>query len=83
MTPKEQALDLIFTERENQDEKWGEQNHSPILWTAILTEEVGEFAQAALHQEFGGEKSNNVLTEAVQCAAVAFNIVESLIRNRA
>lgn len=32
-------------ERARQDEKWGQQNHSPSGWLAVLMEEVGEAAQ--------------------------------------
>jgi NTP pyrophosphatase (non-canonical NTP hydrolase) len=82
MRHQEQAIQLVFEERERQDEKWGEQNHDPILWTAILTEEVGEFAKSALHQKFGGPDADNVMTEAVQCAAVSLAIIESLLRKK-
>lgn len=82
MRTQEQAIKLVFDERQRQDEKWGEQNHEPILWTAILSEEVGEFSKAALHQKFGGPDADNVLVEAVQCAAVSLAIVESLLRNK-
>jgi hypothetical protein len=33
MNTTERVLDELFTEREKQDEKWGEQNH-PIRWPA-------------------------------------------------
>jgi len=75
------SLELILSERFAQDQKWGEQNHAPLLWVAILTEEVGELSKAALHQEFGGPDAENVLAEAVQCAAVSLAIVECLLRN--
>ena len=42
----------VLCERGRQDAKWSEQNHDPITYLAILTEEVGEFAQAALHNRF-------------------------------
>ena len=38
----------IVAERQKQDAKWGEQNHNPIEWSAILTEECGEVAKEAL-----------------------------------
>lgn len=44
----ENILGDILFEREQQDAKWGEQNHDPILWCAILGEEVGEVNKAAL-----------------------------------
>jgi len=36
------ALNLISAERALQDVKWGQQNHNPMLWYAILGEEFGE-----------------------------------------
>ena len=42
----------IVVERQKQDEKWGEQNHNPIEWSAILTEECGEVAKEALEYHF-------------------------------
>ena len=38
----DQVLVLVMTEREQQFKKWGEQNHEPALWYAILGEEFGE-----------------------------------------
>jgi NTP pyrophosphatase (non-canonical NTP hydrolase) len=71
----------ILAERTRQDSKWGQQNHDPITWSAILTEECGEFAQAALHHRFGGPAAEGLRVEAVQVAAVALAIVECLDRN--
>ena len=42
----------IKQERKSQNEKWGEQNHQPIEWIAILTEEVGEASKEALDYRF-------------------------------
>lgn len=42
----------IAQERKKQNAKWGEQNHKPIEWIAILTEEVGEVAKEALDHHF-------------------------------
>ena len=38
----------VIAERARQDAKWGEQNHHPLAWLGILTEEVGELAEAIL-----------------------------------
>jgi len=76
----------VLAERKRQDVKWGEQNHDPITYLAILMEEVGELAQAALHQRFGGDsgkdRSAEVRTEAIHSAAVALAIVECLDRGK-
>jgi len=31
------ALSNVLFERKRQDEKWGEQNHHPYVWLAILS----------------------------------------------
>lgn len=41
-----QIIQDITQERARQDAKFGEQNHPPQDWLAILLEEVGEFARA-------------------------------------
>ena len=48
----ENILNQIKAERERQNEKWGEQNHSVIEWQAILMEEVGEAAKEATDFHF-------------------------------
>jgi NTP pyrophosphatase (non-canonical NTP hydrolase) len=75
-----QAIFSVIGERERQNAKWGEQNHDPITWSAILTEECGEFAEAALHKKFGGRAAEGLRMEAVHCAAVAVQIVECIDR---
>lgn len=81
------AADCVAEERLRQDSKWGEQNHDPEWWLAILMEEVGELAQAVLETHFdngvdarakGGVE--NIRKEAVQCAAVALAMVEYIDR---
>lgn len=74
------AIESVINERERQNAKWGEQNHDPITWAAILSEECGEYAEAALHDKFGGHAAANLREEAVHCAAVALQIVEWIDR---
>ena len=78
------ALKSILLERTAQDAKWGEQNHNPFVYLAILMEEVGELSQAALQTRFGGEHGGlrHLREEAVQTAAVAMAIVECLDRRK-
>jgi len=82
----EQARTLIDEERAKQDAKFGQQNHDPQVWMAILGEEFGELCQAA--NDLRWPKSNpdadpfrHELVEAVQTAAVAKAIVECLLRS--
>lgn len=81
MPDRSKAVSDVLAERVRQDELWGEQNHDPFLYLTVLTEEVGEFAQAALRSRFGGEAAGALRKEAVQVAAVALAIVECLDRN--
>lgn len=48
----ENILNEIKAERQRQNQKWGEQNHSVIEWQAILMEEVGEAAKEAVDWHF-------------------------------
>lgn len=75
MTDK--TLQAINKERMRQDEKWGEQNHNPFVWLAILGEEYGEACKAALES-----KGNypNYRKELIEVAAVAVAALESLDR---
>lgn len=85
--PQSDALRHIVEERIRQDKKWGEQNHEPAMWLAILGEEFGEACQAALADAFTknrkqAEKTSGQLrAELVQVAAVAVAFIECLDRN--
>lgn len=76
------ALYLIIAERARQDAKWGEQNNDPFTYLTVLTEEVGELAQAALHTRFGGPAADGLVLEAVHVAAVSLAILECLFREK-
>lgn len=84
------AIDLVLYERTRQDAKWGEQNHDPFTYLAVLTEEIGEFSQEALSSRFSGDtdkkgtsyQTDNLIVEAVQVAAVALAMVECLQRDK-
>ncbi len=78
----------IQAERKRQDEKWVEQNHTPIEWVGILTEEVGEVSKEAVDFHFGNnpyireQNLKNYREELIQVAAVAVQMIECLDRNR-
>lgn len=62
----------ISAEMDRQIEKFGIQNHPPEWYLAILMEEVGEAAKAALETHFSyPEAKDNYKEELVQIAAVA------------
>ena len=67
---KKAFYDLIQIERDAQDAKWGEQNHTDEKWVAIALEELGEAAKAV-------NENNDVelLLEIVQVVAVLENWV--------
>lgn len=50
------VLEEVLIERIKQHSKWNEQNHQPIEWIAILTEEVGEAAKEAVDYHFKNPK---------------------------
>ena len=85
--PTDLVLDEVYDERIKQDSRWGEQNHHPFRWLAILTEEVGEVAMAA--NDADAEKDparakeiwDEYRQELVQVAAVAAAMIESFDRN--
>jgi NTP pyrophosphatase (non-canonical NTP hydrolase) len=79
----------VLAERARQEAKWGEQNHDPFVYGAVLGEELGEFLQAALKARFESAsveaselRMDDLRKEAVQCAAVALAIVECIDRNK-
>ena len=74
----ERVLQAINDERDRQDVKWGEQNHTPLVWLAILMEEVGELAQEIIQDYPAGHKIRN---EATQVAAVAIAFIECCDRH--
>lgn len=86
----ELTLAAIKAEGMRQDAKWGEQNHEPEVWLSILTEEVGELAQAMLADRFDSGRDeklhdshhDSMEIEAIQAAAVAAHFVEFLARRK-
>lgn len=80
MTNRDQIFTEVTAERDAQDTKWGNQRHSMPVWSAILTEECGEVAEAALRVEFHGEDDHlaHLREELVQVAAVAVHMIEKI-----
>ena len=82
-----QPSDVYFEvaqERNRQHDKWGQQNHHPLEWLAILGEEVGEACKAACEANFAGYHRtgdySHYRAELVQVAAVAIAMIESYDR---
>ena len=81
---KQETREVIEIERFRQEDKWGEQNHSPEWWMQILMEEVGEVAKALLEAKFGHQGSLvKYRKEMIHVAAVAVAAIESYNRNEA
>jgi NTP pyrophosphatase (non-canonical NTP hydrolase) len=80
------VLQDVAAERAAQVEKWGTQRHSWPEWMSILTEEVGEAAQAANkahwtvpdYRESIRKQVQALREELVQIAAVAVQIIEHI-----
>ena len=73
------VLTDVVAERERQDRLWGPQRHPWPVWAAILTEEVGEAAEAALHAYWSGDRDlAHLREELIQVAAVAVHIVQRI-----
>ncbi|WP_077616868.1 MazG-like family protein [Caenibacillus caldisaponilyticus] len=78
---RQKVMNDILAERDRQDKKWGIQSHEYPIWLMILTEEVGEVAQA-MQKEWGwGKKSDasNLYQELIHVAAVAVSIAEQVL----
>lgn len=78
----------VIEERKKQEQKWGQQNHNPFMWNAILVEEVGEVSQAILeaydwvNKKFSaGSKLDDLKEELIQVIAVGVAMYQSIERN--
>lgn len=85
-----QIASELYEERQKQDAKFGVQNHEPIIYMSILTEEVGEAAKEANEIHFHGldnyhpdlvESKARYRKELVQTAAVTIAMIESFDRS--
>lgn len=83
--PEESTLRIltqVLDERMRQDQKWGQQNHSPEGWMIILVEEIGEASKSICDFYFKKKPYEDIRKELVQSAAVCVAFIESLDRNR-
>lgn len=70
------VMPLIYWENARQIQRWGTQDHDPYCWFTILSEEVGELAQAILQSECEGIPHQQIVKEAIQTATLAIKIAE-------
>lgn len=75
-------LEEIKEERDRQDEKWGEQNHHPLVWFSIIGEEFGEMCKAFNEYSFDDDFNHfeDMQREAVQVAASCVAMLECFER---
>ena len=77
------VLSEVLEERKRQTAKFGQQNHTPIEFCAILNEEIGEATQAIVDAHFGYKPKAQCLVEfrkeLIQVAAVAYQMTEVII----
>lgn len=83
MSYQEKIFQDIKTERDRQDEKWGEQNHHPLMWFSIIGEEYGEMCKAFNEYSFDNDVNllEDMQKEAVQVAACCVAMLECLERH--
>jgi hypothetical protein len=85
----DEIFEEVHQERNNQDTKWGVQDHLPGRWLEILTEELGEVAKNGLEAYPMGPPLRDRLgaledwrAELIQVAAVAVAAIECFERNK-
>lgn len=76
----EPILADVVSERDRQDQLFGEQNIDPFFSLTVLMEEVGEASNAAIEFKRGNSTSAHLREELVQTAAVAIAAIECLDR---
>lgn len=79
----EEIIQRIREERKHQDEKWGEQNHHPYKWLAVIGEEKGEADKAALEADWRQDQNyDDYEKELIELAACAIAAIECRERNK-
>lgn len=79
MRNRDIAIGLVRDELNSQDRNWGTQRElNKFAWHAILSEEVGEVANAKLEHE----SDDRVISELIQVAAVALQNVQAILDNQ-
>lgn len=70
-------------ECQRQIEKWGIQDHHPVVWNSILMEEVGEVSKEVNEYTFSVNKEGlkEMREELIQVIAVGISFVDSIDRN--
>lgn len=81
---QEKIIGEVLRERQRQDTKWGEQNHTAPVWGMIIGEEYGEMCKAI--NEFGfnptRKTEDDIYKEAIQTMASCMAMLECIERAR-
>lgn len=80
-------ISWVKEEQDRQKRKWGEQNHGPYKYFAILSEELGEVAKVLEDVTYGKYESHKEYRrqleyELVQVAAVSVSWIEAIRREK-
>lgn len=82
MPVRDQIFRDISNERDRQESLFGSQYHSWPVWSAILSEECGEVAEACLKVHWSQvDDLSHLREELIQVAAVATQMIEKLETN--
>lgn len=73
----------VTAERRRQTQKWGVQSLTWPEWILVLTEEVGEAAQAVNDCHWHGAGIDHLREELLHVAAVAVQIIEAIDADQA
>jgi hypothetical protein len=87
---RDEVLEDVLDERDNQDAMFGVQNHHPAYWLALLGKQMGQLGEAIVRREWAStadEEPNpasvalkTVRHEAIQLIAVGVAMVEAIDR---
>lgn len=79
MKYEEEVFKMVSHELKRQEQKWGEQNHKPLLWLGIIMEELGEVAKAMIED---GTPYEYILHELTHTAACCVNAIDCIMRSK-
>lgn len=82
-TPQADVVEDVIMERVRQDSLFGQQNHHPAYWLALLGKQQGQLGEAVVDREWAADKvkaMDKIRHEAVQMIAVGVAMVEAIDR---
>src|SRR5436190_23889669 len=78
---QEDVIGDVIEERERQDAMFGEQNHHPAYWIALLGKQMGQLGDKIVAREWSADRTrgnDNMREEAGQLAAVVVAFVDAV-----